>query len=131
MSIDEDIPLAATITDMENCQAVYEQDKAIKVDDSHGDECVEENPPTNAEMRQALDILKLGVQHRSKIKTIREQWRSYGVGVKRVMDSHGGTLKPAIHFADKLDILESEKEKAIKIYGNQPNGLWWLEFRLD
>ncbi|GBM04796.1 hypothetical protein AVEN_1482-1, partial [Araneus ventricosus] len=40
-------------------------------------------------------------------------------------------VKPAIHFTDKLDILEREKEKAIKIYGNQPNGLWWLEFRLD
>ncbi|GBO30999.1 hypothetical protein AVEN_8190-1 [Araneus ventricosus] len=36
--------------------------------------------------------------------------------------------KPSIHFTDKLDILERDKEKAIKIYGNQPNGLWWLEF---
>ncbi|GBM44882.1 hypothetical protein AVEN_210694-1 [Araneus ventricosus] len=51
MSIDEDIPEAATLTDLEICQA-------IKIDDSDGDECVEENPPTNAEMRQALDILK-------------------------------------------------------------------------
>ncbi|GBM54237.1 hypothetical protein AVEN_213718-1 [Araneus ventricosus] len=53
MSIGEDIPLAATLTDLEICQA-------IKVGDSNGDECVEENPPTNAEMRQALDILKRG-----------------------------------------------------------------------
>ncbi|GBO32326.1 hypothetical protein AVEN_193302-1, partial [Araneus ventricosus] len=67
MSIDEDIPVAATLTDLEICQAVCEQDQAIKVDDSDGDECVEENPPTNAEMRQVLDILKHGVQHRSKI----------------------------------------------------------------
>ncbi|GBM71151.1 hypothetical protein AVEN_2764-1 [Araneus ventricosus] len=58
MSIDEDIPVPATLTDLEICQA-------IKVDDSDGDECVEENPPTDAEMRQALDILKRGVQHRS------------------------------------------------------------------
>ncbi|GBN38241.1 hypothetical protein AVEN_15125-1 [Araneus ventricosus] len=65
MSIDEDIPVAATITDLEICQAVCEQDRALKVDDSDGDECVEENPPTNAEMRQALDILKRVVQHRS------------------------------------------------------------------
>ncbi|GBN04002.1 hypothetical protein AVEN_177862-1 [Araneus ventricosus] len=57
MSIDEDIPVAATLTDLEICQA-------IKVDDSDGDECVEENPPTNAEMRQNLD-LKRGVHHRS------------------------------------------------------------------
>ncbi|GBN60780.1 hypothetical protein AVEN_244844-1, partial [Araneus ventricosus] len=56
MSIDEDIPVAATLTDLEICQAVCEQDQAIKVDDSDGDECVEENPPTSAEMRQALDI---------------------------------------------------------------------------
>ncbi|GBM53290.1 hypothetical protein AVEN_52315-1 [Araneus ventricosus] len=42
-----------------------------------------------------------------------------------------GSAKPVIHFTDKLDILEREKEKAIKICGNQPNGLWWLEFRLD
>ncbi|GBM81445.1 hypothetical protein AVEN_169496-1 [Araneus ventricosus] len=58
MSIDENIPAAATLTDLEICQA-------IKVDDSDEDECVEENPPTNAKMRQALDILKRGVQHRS------------------------------------------------------------------
>ncbi|GBM93504.1 hypothetical protein AVEN_22133-1 [Araneus ventricosus] len=64
MPIDEDIPLAATVADLEICQAVCEKDQAIKVDDSGGDECVEENPPKNAEMRQALDILKRGVQHR-------------------------------------------------------------------
>ncbi|GBM07740.1 hypothetical protein AVEN_98643-1 [Araneus ventricosus] len=66
MSIDEDIPLAATITDLEICQAVCEQGQAIKVDDSNWDECVEENPPTNDEMRQALDVLKRGVHHRLK-----------------------------------------------------------------
>ncbi|GBN82138.1 hypothetical protein AVEN_210832-1 [Araneus ventricosus] len=65
MSIDEDIPVAATLTDLEICQAVCKQEQAIKVDDSDGDECVEENPPTNAEMRQAIDILKRGVQHRT------------------------------------------------------------------
>ncbi|GBN82108.1 hypothetical protein AVEN_259198-1 [Araneus ventricosus] len=54
-----------TLTDLEICQAVCEQDQAIKVDDSDGDECVEENVPTNSEMRQALDILKRGVQHRA------------------------------------------------------------------
>ncbi|GBM86990.1 hypothetical protein AVEN_119906-1 [Araneus ventricosus] len=72
-SIDKDIPVAATITELEICQAVCKQDQATKVDDSDGDECVEENPPTNAEMRQALDILKRGVQHRSTNfkKTIR------------------------------------------------------------
>ncbi|GBL94154.1 hypothetical protein AVEN_163485-1 [Araneus ventricosus] len=52
MCIDEDIPLAATLTDLEICQ--------VKVDDSDGCEWVEENPPTKAEMRQAL-----GVQYRS------------------------------------------------------------------
>ncbi|GBN83961.1 hypothetical protein AVEN_34205-1 [Araneus ventricosus] len=65
MSIDEDIPLPATITDLEICPTVCEQDQAIKFDDSDGDECVEETPPTNAEIMQALDILKRGVQHRS------------------------------------------------------------------
>ncbi|GBO21755.1 hypothetical protein AVEN_208403-1, partial [Araneus ventricosus] len=44
MSIDEDIPVAATLTDLEICQAVCEQDRAVKVDDSDGDECVEETP---------------------------------------------------------------------------------------
>ncbi|GBM87250.1 hypothetical protein AVEN_31980-1 [Araneus ventricosus] len=58
MPIDEDIPVAATLTDLEIFQAV-------KVIDSDGDERAEENPPTNAEMRQALDILKCGIQHRS------------------------------------------------------------------
>ncbi|GBL79286.1 hypothetical protein AVEN_92500-1 [Araneus ventricosus] len=65
MSIDEDIPIAATLTNLEICQAICKQDQSLKVDDSDGDECVEENPPTNAEMRHALDILKLGVKHRS------------------------------------------------------------------
>ncbi|GBM80727.1 hypothetical protein AVEN_115844-1 [Araneus ventricosus] len=73
MSIDEDIPIAATLTDLEICQAVCEQDQAIIVDGDNRDECVEENPPKNAEMRQALDILKRDVQHRSTNlkKTIR------------------------------------------------------------
>ncbi|GBL90052.1 hypothetical protein AVEN_192817-1 [Araneus ventricosus] len=65
MSIDEDIPVAATLTDLEICQAVCEQDQALKVDDSDGYENVGENPPTNAEMRQVHDISKRGVQHRS------------------------------------------------------------------
>ncbi|GBO36187.1 hypothetical protein AVEN_66685-1, partial [Araneus ventricosus] len=65
MPIDEDIPVDATLTDLEICQAVCEQGQATKVDDSDGDECVEENPRTNAEVSQALDILKRGVQHRS------------------------------------------------------------------
>ncbi|GBN22307.1 hypothetical protein AVEN_220759-1 [Araneus ventricosus] len=65
MSIDENIPVAATLTDLEICQVVCEQDQAIKVDDSDGDECVGENPPTNAEMRQTVDILKCGLKHPS------------------------------------------------------------------
>ncbi|GBM06017.1 hypothetical protein AVEN_49405-1 [Araneus ventricosus] len=63
MSIDENIPVTATLIGLEICQAICEQYQAIKVDDSEGDECVEENPPTNTEMRQALNILKRGVQH--------------------------------------------------------------------
>ncbi|GBN85571.1 hypothetical protein AVEN_251885-1 [Araneus ventricosus] len=63
MSIEEDIPVAATRTEVEICQAVCEQDQVIKVNDSDGDECVEETNPTNAEMRQALDNLKPDVQH--------------------------------------------------------------------
>ncbi|GBM99850.1 hypothetical protein AVEN_75824-1 [Araneus ventricosus] len=65
MFIDEDILVAATLTDLEICQAVCEQDQAMKVDDSDGDECVELKPPTKAEMRQALDILKRAVQRQS------------------------------------------------------------------
>ncbi|GBO30235.1 hypothetical protein AVEN_226545-1 [Araneus ventricosus] len=61
MSTDEDIPVATTLTDLEICQVVCEQDQAMKVDDSDGDECVEENPPTNAEMKPALDIVQHGV----------------------------------------------------------------------
>ncbi|GBO04667.1 hypothetical protein AVEN_173444-1, partial [Araneus ventricosus] len=43
MSLAEDIPVAAALTDLEICQVK-------KVDDSDGDECVEENLSTNAEM---------------------------------------------------------------------------------
>ncbi|GBO14666.1 hypothetical protein AVEN_208394-1, partial [Araneus ventricosus] len=57
MSINEDIPVPVTLTDLEICQAVCEQDQALKVDYFNGDKCVEENRP-NADMRQALDILK-------------------------------------------------------------------------
>ncbi|GBN31373.1 hypothetical protein AVEN_175073-1 [Araneus ventricosus] len=74
MSIDEDIPIAAILKDLEILQVVCEQDKAIKVDDSDEDECVEGNPPTNAEMREALDILKRGVQHRST--NFKKLWRT-------------------------------------------------------
>ncbi|GBM96165.1 hypothetical protein AVEN_23258-1 [Araneus ventricosus] len=45
MSIDEGIPVAVKLSDLEICQAVCEQ-----VDDSDEEECVEENRPTNAEM---------------------------------------------------------------------------------
>ncbi|GBL91733.1 hypothetical protein AVEN_71372-1 [Araneus ventricosus] len=65
MSIDDDIPVAAILTDLEIFQAVCEKDQTINVDDSDGDECVEENPPTNARNRQALDISKRRVEHRS------------------------------------------------------------------
>ncbi|GBO04342.1 hypothetical protein AVEN_77184-1 [Araneus ventricosus] len=58
ISIEEDISVAATITDLEICRAVCEQDQAIKVDDSNGDECVEENPPTNAETKRASSFHK-------------------------------------------------------------------------
>ncbi|GBN90515.1 hypothetical protein AVEN_183756-1 [Araneus ventricosus] len=58
MPIDENLPVAATLTDLEIRQP-------IKVDDSDGDVCLEENPPAKPEMRQALDILKRGVWHRS------------------------------------------------------------------
>ncbi|GBM96528.1 hypothetical protein AVEN_121243-1 [Araneus ventricosus] len=73
MSVDEDIPVASTLTDLEIYQAVCEQDQAIKVDDSDRGECIEGNPPTKAEMRQALNILKRGVQHRptNLYKTLR------------------------------------------------------------
>ncbi|GBN20926.1 hypothetical protein AVEN_271558-1 [Araneus ventricosus] len=49
MSIAEDFPVASTPTDMEFFQAVFEQDQAIYVDYSDGNECAEENPATNAE----------------------------------------------------------------------------------
>ncbi|GBN46907.1 hypothetical protein AVEN_57577-1 [Araneus ventricosus] len=76
MSIDEDIPVAATLTDLEICQVVCKQDQAlIKVDDSYGDERVEENPPTNVEMRQAFDILKIDVQHQQIFKKQNEYKR--------------------------------------------------------
>ncbi|GBN48006.1 hypothetical protein AVEN_243066-1 [Araneus ventricosus] len=73
VSIDEDIPVAATVTDLEIFQDVCEQDQVIKVYDSDGNESIEENPTTNVEMRQAHDILKRGVQYRSTNfkKTIR------------------------------------------------------------
>ncbi|GBN24743.1 hypothetical protein AVEN_255706-1 [Araneus ventricosus] len=56
----EDIALAATLADLEIWQVVCEQDQTTNVDDCGGDECVDENPPKNVEMRQALDISKRG-----------------------------------------------------------------------
>ncbi|GBM73661.1 hypothetical protein AVEN_133834-1 [Araneus ventricosus] len=60
MSIDEDIPVAVTQTGLEIWQAVCEKHHALNVDNSDGDECVEENTPTNAEIRQEFDIFKRG-----------------------------------------------------------------------
>ncbi|GBO39776.1 hypothetical protein AVEN_139516-1 [Araneus ventricosus] len=62
--IDEDIPVAATHEDLGFCQAVCEQDQEINFDDSDRNEWVEENPPTNTEMRQALNILKRGARRK-------------------------------------------------------------------
>ncbi|GBN25299.1 hypothetical protein AVEN_185264-1 [Araneus ventricosus] len=76
MSIDENISVASTLTDLEICQAVCEQDQAIKVDDSAGNECVEENP-TNAELEQALDIAKRDVQHRSINFKKQDEYQQY------------------------------------------------------
>ncbi|GBM27640.1 hypothetical protein AVEN_49947-1 [Araneus ventricosus] len=63
MFIDVGIPVAATLTDLETCKAVCEQDQRINVDDSDGDECVLRKPSTYAKMRQGHNILSL--QHRS------------------------------------------------------------------
>ncbi|GBL73348.1 hypothetical protein AVEN_159376-1 [Araneus ventricosus] len=60
MSIDENIKVATTLTDLEIFQAVCGQSKAINVDDSDGDECVKERSSTNTEMRQAVDVLERG-----------------------------------------------------------------------
>ncbi|GBL85677.1 hypothetical protein AVEN_193134-1 [Araneus ventricosus] len=76
MAIDEDIPVATTLTNLEICQAVCEQDSAIKVDDPDGNKYLEENPP-NAEMRQALDSLKLGVQHRLTNVKKQDEYEQY------------------------------------------------------
>ncbi|GBM31006.1 hypothetical protein AVEN_108919-1 [Araneus ventricosus] len=66
MSIDEDIPVA-TLTDRHgNSPSCCEQDQTISVDDSDGDECPEEYPPTNAKMRQAHDIFKRGAASSNK-----------------------------------------------------------------
>ncbi|GBM20807.1 hypothetical protein AVEN_108256-1 [Araneus ventricosus] len=48
------------------------------------------------------------------------------------MDVPGANLKPAIHFTDKLNILESEKEKAIMEISQMACGAWnsvWTEIR--
>ncbi|GBM52298.1 hypothetical protein AVEN_51729-1 [Araneus ventricosus] len=62
----QDIPVAKL------SPSCCEQDQAIRVDDSDGDECVDENPRMNEEMRQALDILKRFAHHR--LTNFREQY---------------------------------------------------------
>ncbi|GBL62178.1 hypothetical protein AVEN_130421-1 [Araneus ventricosus] len=101
MSIDEDIPLAATITDLEVSQDVFEQYQAIKVDISDGNECVEENPPTNAEMRQALDIVKRGVQHRST--NSRKQYDEAKKNVQGLSSEQKLASMVVVHFLEELD----------------------------
>ncbi|GBO28016.1 hypothetical protein AVEN_39602-1 [Araneus ventricosus] len=75
MSIDEDIPVAATLTDLEISQA-------IKIDDSDGDESAEEKLPRNAKMRQALDTLKCSVQHYSTNFKKQYEYKQYKLTVK-------------------------------------------------
>ncbi|GBL95581.1 hypothetical protein AVEN_24796-1 [Araneus ventricosus] len=59
-----------------------------------------------------------------------EHQQKYKNGTLKQEGDNKGEMKLSLN-EYKLDILEREKEKAKKIYGNQPNGLWWLEFRLD
>ncbi|GBN36463.1 hypothetical protein AVEN_116495-1 [Araneus ventricosus] len=81
VSIDEDIPVAATLTDLEIFQAVCEQDRTINVDDSDGDECAEENPPPNVKMRQAHDILKRVGRHK---RSYHQPAIAFGVNEERL-----------------------------------------------
>ncbi|GBM48648.1 hypothetical protein AVEN_135018-1 [Araneus ventricosus] len=108
MSIDEDIPLAATPTDLEICQAVCEQYQAMKVNDSDGEECVEENPPTNAKIRQALDILKRGVQYHST--NFKEQFERKLRKIQRGHESNDKNSHQSISFRIQLGYENTQKK---------------------
>ncbi|GBN23417.1 hypothetical protein AVEN_18830-1, partial [Araneus ventricosus] len=50
-SNNEDIPVGATLTDLEIFQAVCDQNQKLKVDDSDGDKCAEK--PSNERRNEA------------------------------------------------------------------------------
>ncbi|GBN20577.1 hypothetical protein AVEN_150509-1 [Araneus ventricosus] len=63
MTIDGNIPVAAELPNLEFRQAVCEQDSAINIADSDGDNVL--TKILQRTPRQAIDILKNGVQYRS------------------------------------------------------------------
>lgn len=66
MVIDRDIPVAAKLTEAEILQTVCEETQNDDEDQEDDGITLNEKPPTNAEMRNALKILRRGVQHRSE-----------------------------------------------------------------
>jgi hypothetical protein len=69
MSIDENVQVAARLTDTDICQIVSQTDQESSEENEgeDGDEIVSsEKPPSASEMRQALKIIRLGVQYRSE-----------------------------------------------------------------
>ena len=69
MDIDNNAEVAATITVSEICQAIA--DDKSKLEEENESNCTSkegeilEAPPTNAQIREALRILRRGVQHRA------------------------------------------------------------------
>jgi hypothetical protein len=69
LDIDNNAEVVATITMSEICEAVA-KDKSKLAEESKSnctskEEEILEAPPTNAQMREALQILRLGVQHKA------------------------------------------------------------------
>lgn len=68
MEIDEDIIVAARPTEDDVCEAATSSDSQVGEEEAEAedDDATEPpQPPTNAEMREALKVLRCGVQHRS------------------------------------------------------------------
>lgn len=65
VEVDKNIPVASTLTESEICQIVIGKQTNDGTDESDEESLDIEPPPTSAEMRNALKVLKRGVQHRS------------------------------------------------------------------
>ncbi len=66
MSIDDNATVVAKMTDSDICQFVTQKEDSNAAEEGEDSASTSAKIPSSSEMREALRILRLGVQHRSE-----------------------------------------------------------------